>query len=82
MWRVFANCLGDRGSVTGRVIPKTQKMEIDAALLSNQHYRVRIKGKVEQSWKWSSTLPFSVVAIEKRAFGSPSTKVAHNYIYY
>ena len=35
--------------ITGRVIPKTQKMVLDASLLSTQHYKVRIKGKVEQS---------------------------------
>ena len=28
-----------------RVIPKTQKMVLDAALPSTQHYKVRIKGK-------------------------------------
>ena len=33
----------------GRVIPKTQKMVLDASLLNTQHYKVRIKGKVEQS---------------------------------
>ncbi len=38
-------CAGDRGSISGRVIPKTQKMVLDAALLSTQHYKVRIKGK-------------------------------------
>ena len=47
--RVFANGPGNRGSIPGRVIPKTQKMVPDAALLSTQHYKVRIKGKVEQS---------------------------------
>ena len=30
----------------GRVIPKTQKMLLDATLLSTQDYKVRIKGKV------------------------------------
>ena len=47
--RVFANGPGDLGSVPGRVIPKTQKMVLDASLLNTQHYKVRIKGKVEQS---------------------------------
>ena len=47
--RVFANGLGDLGSIPGRVIPKTQKMVLDACLLNTQHYKVRIKGKVEQS---------------------------------
>ena len=49
MVRVFANSLGDLGSIPGRVIPKTQKMVLDATLLNTQHYKVRIKGKVEQS---------------------------------
>ena len=56
---VFANGPGDRGSIPGRVIPKTQKIVLDAALLSTQHYRERIKGKVEQSMEWSSTLPYT-----------------------
>ena len=47
--RVFANGPGDPGSIPGRVIPKTQKMVLDASLLNTQHYKVRIKGKVEQS---------------------------------
>ena len=48
MSRVFANSLGDWGSDPGQVIPKTQKMVLDGALLKTQHYRIRIKGKVEQ----------------------------------
>ena len=44
---MFANDPGDQVSIPGRVIPKTQKMVLDAALLSTQHYKVRIKGKVE-----------------------------------
>ena len=47
--RVFANGPGDQGSIPGQVIPKTQKMVLDAPLLNTQHYKVRIKGKVEQS---------------------------------
>ena len=47
MSRVFANGSGDRDSIPGRVIPKTQKMVLDAALLNTQHYKVRINGKVE-----------------------------------
>ena len=46
MSRVFANSLGDLGSISGRVIPKTEKMVLDATLLNTQHYKVRIKGKV------------------------------------
>ena len=47
MVRVFANSPGDLDSLSGRVIPKTQKMVLDASLLKTQHYKVRIKGKVE-----------------------------------
>ena len=42
-------------------IPKTQKMVLDAALLNTQHYKVRIKGKVEQCKEWSSALPYTSV---------------------
>ena len=59
MSKVFANDPGDWGSIPDRVIPKTQKMVLDAALLNTQHYKVRIKGKVEQSWKWSSDLSYT-----------------------
>ena len=55
--RVFANGLEDRGSIPGRVIPKSQKMVLDATLLNTQYYKLRIKGKVEQSKERSSTLP-------------------------
>ena len=62
MVRMFANGPGDQGS-----IPDWQKKKVlDAALLNTHHYKVQIKGKVEQS---------SRVAIEKGAFGSPSTTV-------
>ena len=61
MSRVFANGLGERGSIPGRIISKTQEMVLDAALLSTQHYKVKIKGKVEQSREWSSTLPYTSV---------------------
>ena len=45
--RVFTNGPGDLGSIPGRVIPKTKKKVLDASLLNTQHYKVRIKGKVE-----------------------------------
>ena len=61
MSRVFANGPGDRGSIPGRLIPKTQKLVLDAALLNTQHYKVRIKGKEEQSLEWSSELPYTSV---------------------
>ena len=47
MSRMFANDPADRASIPNRVIPETQKMVLDAALLSTQHYKVTIKGKVE-----------------------------------
>ena len=59
--RVFANGPGDLGSIPGRVIPKTQKMVLDATLLNTQHYKVWIKGKVEQSRERSSILPYTSV---------------------
>ena len=38
-----------------------QKMVIDATLLNIQYYKLRIKGKVEQSREWSSVLSFTSV---------------------
>ena len=61
MVRVFANGPGDRGSIPGRVIPKTQKMVLDASLLNIQQYKVGINGKVEQSRERSSALSFTPV---------------------
>ena len=55
--REFSNGPGDLGSILGRVIPKTQKMVLDASLLNTQHYKVRIKGKVEQSWEGAAPSP-------------------------
>ena len=37
------------GSIPGRVIPKPLKVVLDTSLLNTQQYKVRIKGKVEQS---------------------------------
>ena len=61
MSRVFANCPGGRGSIPGRVIPKTQKMVLDVALLNTQQYKVSIKGKVEQPREWSNALSYTSV---------------------
>ena len=58
MGRVFANGLEDMGSIPGRVIPKTLKMVLGTSLLNTQQYKVRVKGKVEQSWERSSALPY------------------------
>ena len=61
---MFTNGLGDLDSIPDQVIPKTQKIVLDASLLNTQHYKVWIEGKVEQSRE------ISVVAIEKGAFWS------------
>ena len=55
MNRVFANGPGEQVSIPDRVMPKTQKMALDAALLN----KVRIKGKVEQSRERSSVLSYT-----------------------
>ena len=61
MSRVVFNGPGDLGSIQGRVIPKTQKIVLEAALLNTQYYKVRITGKVEQSRELSSALPYNSV---------------------
>ena len=55
--RVFVHVLGDRGSIPDRVIPKTQKMVLDAFWRNTLHYKVRIKSKRNNSEKSSSILP-------------------------
>ena len=59
--RVFANGPGDLASIPGCVIPKTLKMVLNTSLLNTQQYKVRIKGKVEQSRERSSALPYTSV---------------------
>ena len=61
MSRVFAYGLGDQGSIPGRLIRKTQKMVLDAALLNTQYYKVKIKGQVEQSREWIIAHPYTSV---------------------
>ena len=83
MGSVFANGSGDMGSIPGQVIPKIFKMVHDTSMLNTQHYKVRIKGKVEQSWGRSSAFSYSSVLLllKKGAFESPSTTVA-NFTFY
>ena len=57
--RVFANDPEGLGSLSGRVIPKTLKIVLDTSLLNTHQYKVRIKGKVEQSRERSSALPYT-----------------------
>ena len=47
MVRVFTSSLGDQGWV----IPKTQKMVLDASLLNTQYYEAQIKSKWSNSGK-------------------------------
>ena len=76
MCRVFANSPGDRGSIPGQVIPKTQKMILDAALLCTIRWGSRVK--------WSNpgngvapSLHLGIIAIEKGAFKSLLTMVTN-----
>ena len=73
MSRVFINGPGDWVSIPGRVIPKTQKMVLDATLLSTLHYKVKIKGKsgAIKGMELCPLLSLSVVANKKGAVGSP-----------
>ena len=73
---MFANGPRDRGSIPGRVMPETKRMELDGALLNAQHHKVGIKGKVMQSRERSG-----VVVIEKWAFVFPTYFLQHNIIY-
>ena len=59
MVRLFSNGQGDLGSIPGRIIPKTQKMVLDASLLNTQHYKLWIKGKVGNPGKGVAPSPTS-----------------------
>ena len=58
---VFANAPRNRGSIPGRVLPNTQKIVLDTSLLNMQHYKVRIKGKAQQSREKGSTVSHAEV---------------------
>ena len=75
---VFGNGPGDRGSITGRVIPYNLKLVFDTSLFNTQQYKVHIKVKVEQSRERELfSLHLGLVAIEKGTIRSPSTRVAN-----
>ena len=61
MSRVLANCPGDRGFNPRLSHTQDSKMVLDAALISTQHYKIKIKGKVEKSREKSSVLPYTSV---------------------
>ena len=73
MSRVFADGLGDRGSIPGRVIPKAKKMVIEAAMLNTF---IRQSGEIP-GMDLHPLLHLGVVAIEKGAFMLPLKKVAN-----
>ena len=88
MVTVLTNSAGDWGSITGQVIPKTQKMVLDTSLLNTQNYKVQIKSKIGNPGK-GEVLSLTV-AIKREAFRSVSTTVSqltyaftnHKYLIY
>ena len=54
---VFANGPGDLGSIPVRIIPQTFKIVLGNSLFNIQQYKVRIKGKLEQSGKGVAPSP-------------------------
>ena len=74
MSRAFTNGLEDHGSIPGRIIPKTQKMVLDAALLNTHYWKDQGQSGAIQGMEKHPSQHFSVVAIEKGAFESVSTK--------
>ena len=75
-------------SISGRVIPKTQKMVLDDALLNTKLYKVRIKGKGKQSMEKSSALSVCVcvcvlcvcVEAEESLLAASLDKTSKNYL--
>ena len=85
MSRVFANSPGNWGSHPRLSYTKDlkKKMVLDTSLLNTQHYKVCIKGKVEQAipgMELHPPLHLSIIAIEKGAFVSRLAKAA-NFTY-
>ena len=76
---MFINGPGNRNFVSDRVIPKTQKMVLDAFLINTQHYNIRIKGKVEQSREMISYLTY--ILVEQLLKKEPSGQLIYTYIY-
>ena len=54
---------GDRGSISGQVIPKTQKMVLDASLLNTHRYKIQSLSGAIQEKKLYPPLHLSVVAV-------------------
>ena len=88
MVRVFANGLEDLGSILGRVIPKTQKIMLDAVLLNTQYYNVRIKSKWSNPRKGVVSSPTSWCCSYWKGnlsvfldYGPPATYIYQLYIF-
>ena len=83
MVRIFAKGPGNRGSIPGRIIVRTQNMVLDASLLSTQHYKVRIKGKLRNPRKREA--PSSTTRccryVKRKPLGRPELQSANIYIY-
>ena len=78
MSREFANGAGDLSSILGRVLPKTQKWYLMPPCLTLSI--IRLGSRVKWSNPEKGVAPpqhLDVVAIEKGAFVSPSTKVTN-----
>ena len=63
------------GSILCRVIPKTQKMVLDASLFNTQHYKVQIKGK----WSTSGNVVTLSPTPRFRSYWKRNLLVAFDY---
>ena len=62
IWVFVRQCSGRPGFSPRSSHTKNSKMVLDTVyLLNTQHYKVRIKGKVDQSREWGGALPFTFV---------------------
>ena len=75
--RVFANALGDLGSIPGCIIPKTLKIVFDTSLFNTQQYKV----KVEPSWEKSSALPLHLSDLPHWRLKEQSQNVEPKFYY-
>ena len=78
MSRVFASRPGDHGSISGPVIPKTQKMVLDAVLTLSI---IRWGSRVKWSNPGNGVAPSPTPLCSSYWKGSPTTKVV-NFTYY
>ena len=76
MFRVITNGLRDRSSNQSLVIPKAQKIALDAPCLALRIIKQvsRVRGAIQRK-ELCPPLLLIVAAIEKGDFWSPSTKV-------